>query len=321
MSETIKSMTREEDQAMNLDIFERLTTDDPVQHKQAAAAIDDYVRTIIKEEGFARNLMPFQTITPADYDIQLDDEIPVKIVEIEPNSAGAVTTSFDKWPAMLTMHARKFKIPLTRLQSKMWNGDVEKLATYKMDLRQVMSDQTVRDLQHEEDRRMIEMHRSATVGQGIVNAKTGVVQRQVISGGITRDGMVEALKISERIPYPYKLPSHTALCNTTTQLDFCKIGFEEMGGGDVSAQVMMNGWTSKTVLGKPFIFTIKDNLVADGAVFFWSDPAFLGKCFEKQPPTMFVEVKAWDIKFFMYQVIGMGLGNLAGCTEADFTGI
>jgi hypothetical protein len=105
---------------------------------------------------------------------------------------------------------------------------VDELRTWIMDIRQVLSDNAIKDMLAEEDGKFIRAVNTAIVGAGLVVPTSGVVQHEVIAGGITRDTLWDALKIMPNTPS--NLEVHTILINHITIKEVCKFGRNEMGG-------------------------------------------------------------------------------------------
>jgi hypothetical protein len=105
--------------------------------------------------------------------------------------------------------------------------------------------------------------------------------------------------------------------NVNTGLEFVKLGRDAIGG-DLSEQMFKNGLTEGTFFGKKFIFTIKDDIIKDGYMYMFAGPQFLGKFYELEAPTMFVEKRAFLINFFAYSLVGASIGNPFGVAGAKF---
>lgn len=289
------------------------------QEKVAIDAVNDYTRTKMREDGFTRRWMEPISITNADFDRQADTVLPVKVIDKEPGSPAAISIAFGTLPRNVFIRGSRYRIPFCRLVSPRFTEDVARLATWTMDIRQVISDNAMKDLLAEEDARWIEEMNALMLGPNVPVPYNGnVAQWETIEGGISRETLMDALMIINR--GPSQLESHTVLVNTVFIKHVAKWGRDEMGG-DISEQVLRNGWAELELYNKKWIVTIKRNLIADNTMYMLADPRFIGKFFEWEPPTMYVDQRAYMIEFFLYETVGGGIGHSGGITRADFLGV
>ena len=194
--------------------------------------------------------------------------------------------------------------------------DVGELLSYGMDIRQVLSDNMVKDMLAEDDTKFINAANAALGGaNGALAPVSGLVQWQSFYGGIDRINIVESLKIMPRTSS--HLEPSVGLLNNVTVLDFLKWDRNE-AGGDLSQDFLKNGWHEVELFKRRWLVTIKRTLVPDGRVYYFADPKFLGKMFELEPATMYVKKEAYMIEWFVYKTTGGAFGNTDGIAAADF---
>jgi hypothetical protein len=138
----------------------------------------------------------------------------------------------------------------------------------------------------------------------------------VIAGGITRDTLFDGLKIMPNTPS--NLEVHTVLINHITIKDVAKFGRNEMGG-DLSGDIMRQGWTLQEFQGKQWIITIKKGLVPTNTLYYFADPKFIGKFYVLEDTTMYIRREAYMLEFFAYETIGATIGHTSGIARADYT--
>lgn len=299
---------------LNETLFESLST--PGMEKQAVDAINDYTRTKIREDGFYRRILPMLEITNDELDPQIDTDKPVKIIEREPDSPPAMTLPFGTLPTNFYIHGPKYRVTFTRLMTQKAQKDVDELRTYTMDIRQVLSDNQMKDLQAHEDKAFVDSVNRAMVGPDIPVPHNGnAVQWETIQGGISRAGVADAKKIMPRGPGRFE--AQLAMINNITSKELEKIGREEMGG-DMSQDIVKDGWAESHWMGLDWVITIKHALVPDDTMFMFADPKFIGKSFSLEDVTMHVKREAFMIEFFTYETLGGAIGNVGGLARADF---
>lgn len=293
--------------------FENLTGG---REKVAADAINDFTRTKMREDGFLRRILPAIPIGNDELDKQIHTDSPYKIIEKEPGSPAAASVPFKQMPVSLYIYGEKYAVTFSRIMTRRFQKDVEQLRTYTMDIRQVLSDNTIKDILAEEDGKWILACNTVMIGPDVpVPINGNIPQWETIEGGITRETLQDARKIMPR--GPSRLEAHTALVNSITIKEFEKFGRDEMGG-DFSQDILKNGWAETEFANMRWIITIKRDIVPDDSMFMFADPKFIGKHFELEATTMYIRREAFMIEWFTYQTSGASIGHTGGITRADF---
>lgn len=306
--------TQQEIQLLNETLFEQLDT--PGLQKQAIDAVNDFTRTKMREDGFYRRIMPPLTITNDELDRQVDTDKPVKVVDKEPDSPAAVSLPFATLPVNFYIRGPRYRVMFDRIVSPRAVKDVDELRTYVIDIRQVLSDNMIKDMLAEEDSKFISAFNVAVGAQNSTSTLSGVVQNKTIAGGITRTTLVEAMKVMPRTPSRFEV--ETCLVNNITIKELLKFGRDEMGG-DFSQDVLKNGWAETNFLNCRWIVTIKQNLVQDNELYMFASPKFIGKNYELEPTTMYIRREAYMLEYFAYQTSGGSFGHTNGLAKVTFT--
>ena len=304
--------------AMNAQVLDMLDkgASSPEMVKKAADTISEFTRVRMREDGFWRKILPPLTITNDDLDRQVDTDKPVRVVDKEPNSPAAISVPFGTLPINEYILGPRYRVMFDRIMTPRFTKDVDELRTYDMDIRQVLSDNAIKDMLAEEDGKAVSAINSALLGQDIVIPLTGVAQWVAISGGITRETWAEAMKVLPRTPM--HLVASTVLINNVSIYDVCKWGRDEIGG-DLAEEILQNGFAERQLFGCRVLVTIKRDLVADDTIFLFAEPMKLGKFFLLEDTTMYIDRKAFMLEFFAYESIGSAIGNIAAIGRVDFT--
>jgi hypothetical protein len=288
----------------------------PGMEKRALDAVVDYTRYRMREEGFYRRILPPVQVSNDDLDQQVDTDKPVKIIEREPDSPAAISIPFNTLPMNLYIRGQKYRVTFDRIVTPRFTKDVDELRTYRMDIRQILSDNAIKDMLFEEDRKFIAALNAAMGGAADATVtQSGLVQWETIYGGITRDTLQDAFKILPRTIS--RLEVGTCLINNLTIRELMKFGREEMGG-DFSQDVFKNGWAEQNFMNARWIISIKHDLVPTDSIFMVADPKFLGKSFLLEDTTMYIDRKAYMLEFFAYETLGGAIGNTNAVARADF---
>ena len=307
--------SQEETKLLNRVLSDKLMSQDSRMSKQAVDAVNDFTRTKMREDGFYRRIIPPLPISDDELDRQVDTDKPVKIVDKEPDSPAAISIPFATLPSNLWIKGDRYKVQFDRIVTPKFTKDVDELRTWHMDIRQVLSDNAIKDMLAEEDGKFISAVNTALVGPGFVVPTSGVAQYQQIAGGITRDTLADGLKIMPSTPS--NLEVHCVLLNNITIKDVLKFTRNE-AGGDLSDELMRKGWTYSEMLGVKWVITIKKGLVPTNTMYHFADPKFIGKSYLLEDTTMYIKREAYFIEFFAYESLGGSIGHTSGLARVDY---
>jgi hypothetical protein len=167
-------------QFLNQSFLEKL---DQGLEKEASVAMSAFVRQKLREDGFTRKILPPTMITAAELDRQLTEE-PTVIVEKEPDSIAA-NLPFLARPVPRYFTGVRYPVTFQKIQSAEFSKSKFELATYRTDIRTVLQENSVKDLQKQEDQNFY--NNVVTVAQ----ANNSVYN---IGGGFTIANMITATK-------------------------------------------------------------------------------------------------------------------------------
>jgi hypothetical protein len=255
-------------------------------------------------------------LTNDELDRQVSTDKPVKVVDKEPDSPAAVSIPFATLPNNVYIRGQRYPVTMDRIVTPRFTKDVDELRTWIMDIRQVLSDNAIKDMLAEEDSKFISAVNTILVGANTTLPTSGVAQWQTIAGGITRDSLMEALKIMPATRF--NLEVHTVLINHITIKDYMKFGHDE-SGGTMSEDVARRGWTEQEYRGCRHIITVKKDLVPTSEEFQFADPKFIGKHYQLEDTTMYVRREAYMLEFFAYETCGATLGHSGGLAKVQYT--
>jgi hypothetical protein len=298
---------------LNQALFDQLAT--PGMEKNALDAVNEFTRVRVREDGFYRRIIPPVQVSNDDLDRQVDTDKPVVVVDKEPGSPAAISIPFATLPINIYIRGPRYRVMFDRIVTPRFVKDIDELRTWEMDIRQVLSDNAIKDMLAEEDSKFLTAVNTALVAADTIVPLSGVIQWETVFGGITRDTMEEAFKIMPKTPS--HLEVNTVLINNVTIREIMKWGRDEMGG-DHSETLIRNGWSETEFMNATWIITIKRNLVPDDSIYMFSDPRFIGKSYLLEDTTMHIKREAFMIEFFAYETLGGSIGHTGGLARADF---
>lgn len=298
--------------------------------KEASVSAQAFTRNRLREQSFTEKILTPIDISNDELDKASDPELLVKWNDREPDQAPAVTVPLGIVPDGYQFKGDRYASYFARIMSPMFSKDIDKLRSYQYDIRQILLDNSTKDIATEIDTAFLnKINTTAVLGsKNSSNAANngGYTQPQwvEISGGITRENVAEAFQVIQRLKVPFG-PTQpdggeskgVMLLNTVTAMEFVKMSRSEVGG-DLAQEMWVNGLPSKTLLGVKPIYTLKSELVPDNTIYLFSSEEFFGKYYRLQPLTVFMETKAFFIQFFQYMNISISIGNVRGVARVDF---
>lgn len=300
---------------INSAFFDMISSTDPGMQKTATDAVNDYTRTKVREDGIYRRVLPMTPVSNDQLTRRVDTDKPVVVVDKEMNSPAAITLPFGSLPKNLYIKGNRYEVHFDRIATPKFSKDVDELRTWIMDIRQVISDNSIKDMLAEEDRKFFSAVDTILVGPNLTVPTSGTVQYETISGGITRDTLWDAMKIMPNTSS--NLEVATCVTNHITIKDVCKQNRTEQGG-DLAQQIMTDGWTRDTYMGKQWIITIKKNIVPTGTIYMFGNPNFIGKSYSLTDTTMYIRREGPMLEFYAWETIGGAIGHSGGVARADF---
>lgn len=286
------------------------------QHKTAAESLEAFTRTMLRERGIQRRLAPYVNITKDDLDRQYGKNVIVKLFEREPNSEGSVTMAFASKPATFWIRSEMWPVQLFLRRTPRYTVDVLQLITWDSDLRAIINDNQLKDLEAAEDTDYINTINQALGGVADQPVTwSGEPQWVTMPTGIDRDSFFDGQKPMMKTPASFAPIS--GLMNQITWLEFLKTRRDEFGG-DGSEDILQNGIKTSKHWNMDWTVTIKRKLVPDGTIFYFGDMSTACRALSMVEPTMWVEKQETMIVYGTWELNGLGFGTTAGLSRIDY---
>lgn len=286
-------------QFMNQSFLDKI---DQGMTKEAGVAMSAFVRQRLREDGWARKVLPPIPVTAAELDRQLTEE-PTIICEKEPDSVAA-TMSFLGRSGIRYWTTPRYAVTFQKIASADFRKSKFELATYRTDIRTVLQDNSVKDLQEQEDLGFY---------NNIVTAATASSNVFTISGGFTKSNLLAGMKkmLANRLPIGCILMSQQMY---TDMLAFPATDI----GSDAASELFMGRGSLQAPFGYRIITTNKVNILPANRAIVFAPPEYLGQFYTLQDATVFLKVEQDMIEFTSYEALGIGLGNVNGAVVLDF---
>lgn len=314
MSDTI-DIVDVNDQKLDRELMDLITnaTDGPMP--KVAAAGQSVIRRRLRESSFTRRIIPHVKVENSDLTYALDTERPIIVEEMEPESPAAVSLSFNAHPDTAFYRRDKFVVYFSKISTPEFTKNTDELRVGRSNLRQIITDNSLRDIDYEEDSRFIQyVDRICGTPEGV--GASGEQQFHTTPATIERDTYVDSTNWLEDA----WLNNGVFLANRRTANEFVKFGRDE-AGGDLSERLLLRGRKALeggVVCDVPHIITIKRDLVPFNMVYQFTEPGYLGRAYILDNVTMYVEKKKDILRFSAVEKLGITIANVAGCQIQQF---
>lgn len=282
--------------------------------KEAMDAASTFVRLKLREEGFARKIFTPQMVTSADLDRDLTDQ-PRIIVEKELDSV-ASSFALSAQPEIRYFKGARYEVTMHKVASNDFRKSKYELATYKSNIQQILQENSVKDIQKQEDYNLVTRLKAIAADAGSGNYG---VQSTASNFGIkTLMTNVKVLANNEQKPGKILMPYGLYLDLITRRATMI---------GSPAATEHLRGAGLDTFYGFQIITTNKAEFLQSDAndpatkgdtVFIFAPEAYLGQFYSLQEPTVFLKTEADIIEFQTYESVGVGIGNNKGFVVSDY---
>lgn len=301
----------------NSQLLNCLRSNDPAVRKEAADMVRDYLRMMNRENSFAESILPATPVTAANLDRQVDTPDPVCIIDMEPTSAGAHSVPFNTGPKTQMIEAGRFPVFFKRLESKRYQQDVARLMTWNMDIKGILKDFLLKDINDQKDYGLISVVEGIVGAQGVntVNPEIGACQ-WTTQGPLNRSSLMQARK---GLPTTNRrLNAAIGLINSVTILDIPKLKTDEVGD-NMAENMFLEGKAPVKIAGLDYVVTIKADLVKDHDMYLFAAPEYTGVNLVLEDIILSTDTINYMIEFFGYTMIGMAIRNIAAVCKVSFT--
>lgn len=270
--------------------------------KEASDAMTLFVRQKLREDGFTRKVLTPVSITAAQLDRDLTEE-PRVIVEKEPNSVAA-TLPFLARPEVRYWKTDRYSVSFNKISSQEFKKSKTELMTYRTDIRTIIQENSVKDLQEQEDKSFY---------NNILSVATANSNVHTMAGGFTKANLMAGLKFM----FANKLPVGCILMTQSMYADL--MAFPSTDIGSPAASDLFRGQAQlDNFFGYKIITTNKQDILPSNQALVFAPQEYLGQFFSLQEPTCFLKQEVDVLQFQLYEVIGAGIGNVNGAVVLNF---
>lgn len=298
-----------------------------------------YIRDRLREVSFARKILPPEQVTRADCQRSVNHDTLVKIVDVEPRSR-AMSVTFRGQPKARFIRGPRAEIAFFTIASEIFQKTEQELLAYEMPITKIIEENSVKDIQEVEDREFI-IHVEAAVQALQVEANGGTpaalnataiqsgsppVEFSVAKGELARtastdDATVRPVQRPDIIRLFKMLDGNRfraeRLLMTEVDWDDLLQWTVEDFGDRLQSETAVDGYKYNTLMGRPYVRTIKTDILRPGNVYCFTKPEFFGKFYVLNATKFYIDKIANLITFQAWEDIGMGIINIAACRKLE----
>lgn len=288
-------------QTFNNLFIERLDTTEGLNKVAAAGAA--FVRSKIREIGFARRILPPEPVTRADCTRSTDHDTLIKIVDIEHESK-AMAVNFASEADERYVQGKRYALPFFKVESEKFVKNEAELLAYDYPITKVIEENSVKDIQRVEDEKFIEYAEAAVAitGKRLVSSGTAATRRELNT-------------LFKMIDYD-QLVVGTVLMNTTDFDDYMIQPATEVGS-PLASEITVNGYKYPTILKRKLVVTNKHDIVLPGEMWAFTDPAYLGNFFILNDVKFWIKKEADLVLWKTWEYVAEGFGNIKSIAKLE----
>jgi hypothetical protein len=288
-------------QTFNNLFIEKLDTVEGLQKTAAAGAA--FIRAKIREIGFARRILPPESVTRADLTRSTDHDTLIKIVDIEHDSA-AMAVNFVGTASERYIQGKRYAIPFYKIESEKFVKSEGELLAYDYPITKVIEENSIKDIQKVEDFRFLE-HAEAAIsitGKRLVSPATQVDRKEMNS-------------LFKMIDFD-QLTVGCCLMNTVDYDDYMIQPASEIGS-PLASEITVDGYKYESILKRRLVVTNKHDLVLPGETWAFTEPAYLGNFFILNDVKFWIKKEADLIVWKTWEYIAQGFGNIKSIAKIE----
>lgn len=297
-----------------------------------------YVRDRLREVSFARKIVPPETVTRTDCQVSVNHDTLVKIVELEPQSR-AMSISFRGEPTARFIRGDRTEAAFFTISSEKFQKTEQELLAYTMPITKIIEENSVKDIQEIEDREFT-VHIEAAVQALQQEANGGVATAlnwttlnagSVVEFSIVKGELARTAGVNDATPRALQKPDLVRLFKLLdgnrlrserllmTEVDWDDIlqWTVEDNGDRIQSETVVEGYKYNTLMGKPYIRTIKTDILRPGNIYCFTKPEFFGRFYVLNNTKFYIDKIANMITFQAWEDISMLVANIAAVRKLE----
>jgi len=299
-----------------------------------------YIRDRLREVSFVRKILPPEQVTRTDCQRSTKHDTLVKIVDVEPKSR-AMAMTFRGQPTARFIRGPRAEVAFFTISSEVFQKTEQELLAYEMPITKIIEENSVKDIQEIEDREFVfhveaavqalQAEANSVAAAPILNwttldGATPPVEFSVRKGELARaagadDAVVRPLQRKDIVEGFKLLDGNRLRCERwlITEVDFDdQLSWTVEDQGDkIQSETTVDGYKYNTLLGRPYIRSVKTDILRPGNLYFFTSPEFFGKFYVLNQTKFYIDKVANMITFQAWEDIAMSMINIAAARKIE----
>lgn len=264
--------------------------------KEAAAEGSAFIREFVRQESFAREVLTPVLLQDDEIDRDENTDEPKKIIEKEPKSV-ATFVQFQGAGPRTWFKGPRYSVFFGKVESQHFTKSKFQLMTYQNDIRKILSDNSVKDMADQEDKKFLET----------INTLTGLNAGQQRQGSLTFGST--AFKAGLQAMVGRRRPVGKMLMSKSLYYEALDLTANNVGMAVASRHYDEGIENEEKLWGVPVVTTIKTHVIDPNEAYIFAPENYLGNFFLLQDATLYIKQEADLITFWTYAAPGIGIGN------------
>ena len=299
---------------LNQAFISRVSSQD--EATKTASMMTDFIRVIIRENGFTRSILPPKPVTATDLVQSVDTDQPRRIVEMDRVSE-AYPITFLEGTKEKYYKGRKFEVFYTKIASEEFYKPTQEILTYRVPIKTIVQENYLKDIHIAEDKLFINAINKIIDDRLAGKTESGVIDTDAeftCAGPFVPSVVAE---LAKRLTLK-QVPQGPILINDADFQDLLKVDHATVGSA-VMQDIIIEGYKYTKILGHTFIRTIKHDIVPPGILYMFTTPEYLGVFDVLEDVKMFLKQEGSHLRFYLWETIGIAIGNINGVVRGKLT--
>ena len=308
---------------------------DPSARSKVAAKFGGYIRDRLREESFAEQVTPSETVDRSQCQVSVNHDALVKIEYLEPKSR-AMVVNFRSSPDAKFIRGNRVEVPFITIMSEMYQKPEQEFLAYPFPIAKVVENNSVRDISEVQDFAAV-AHYEAAVQALQAEANGGVTSLHQTTIGTTVEASVAKGELArvdtnnDAVVHPLQRTDIVRLCNLLdgnrlksktiliTETDWNNVlTWTAQDAGDIlQSETTVKGYNHNTLLGKRVIRTVKTDILRPGNVYGFTDPEYLGRFYILNNTKFYIDKVVNIVKFVAWKDIAHSIVNIASVRKLE----
>lgn len=273
--------------------------------KEAEDAATHFIRQKLREDGFLRRLFNVVPVSSDELDPNIESDKPMKILEKDFDTK-AMYLSFRGTGERQYFESKRFPVYFDKIETDRVSKSMFELMTYRIPVQDLYKEYNVKEMQAAEDRNFIDAMNAI-----VTDAPSQALELKKSENKTIKDAFIAGQKMLTSL----RLPVAKALMHKNTFIESLNLKIDTIGNEPLVKRFNEGIDGEESFMGIPVVTTIKDDIIKEGEIYFFTSEQFFGRFYALQDATMVFESKADMLTWWSYESIGMGIGNTKGVVK------